>query len=168
MQIQFMPSGTQAQVGCALERLALFFFAGYRLAIAAKSAIGFGDPESKRRTSADHTAGAFFVPAAPSYGGCAWETFGSAGSLLPRFANLRTAATHNRLATVRGSSSAKGALPMSIRTLNPSCTSARISAYKARALSALRANSSLSVRLARYNSAMAKARALAAEGANHE
>ncbi len=57
---------------------------------------------------------------------------------------------------------------MSIRTLNPSCTSARISAYKARALSALRANSSLSVRLARYNSAMAKARALAAEGANHE
>ncbi|MFN9528577.1 MAG: hypothetical protein ACK561_17905 [Pseudomonadaceae bacterium] len=36
-------------------------------------------------------------------------------------------------------------------------------AWKARALSALRSNSSLSVRLARYNAAMAKARALKAE-----
>ncbi|MGE1152751.1 hypothetical protein [Pseudomonas kitaguniensis] len=30
------------------------------------------------------------------YGGCAWETFGSAGfALFHRFANLRTAATHS-------------------------------------------------------------------------
>lgn len=36
-------------------------------------------------------------------------------------------------------------------------------AWKARALSALRSNSSLSVRLARYNAAMAKARALKAQ-----
>lgn len=132
--------------------------------VAAKSADGRRGPAISRRTSADHTAGAFFVPAAPSYGGCAWETFGSAGFLESRSANLRTAATLFRFAANRGSSSTLGALPMSIRTLNPSCNSSRVAAYKARALSALRADSSLSVRLARYNNAMAKARALEAVG----
>jgi len=129
--------------------------------VAAKSAAGFGDPRTSRRTGADHTAGAFFVPAAPSYGGCAWETFGSAGFLESRFANLRTAATLIRLATNRGSSSTLGARPMK-HTLIPSGN--RAAAHRARALAALRANSSLSVRLARYNSAMAKARALEAVG----
>ena len=42
--------------------------------------------------------------------------------------------------------------------------SGSIAAYKARALAALRADSSLSVRLARYQSAMSKARALEAAG----
>lgn len=93
---------------------------GYCSPVAANSATGFGDPESKRRTGAPITiAGAFFVPAHLVYGGCAQETFGSAGFLLPRFANLRTAATLIRLATNRGSSNAKGATPMT-RTLNPS------------------------------------------------
>lgn len=46
-------------------------------------------------------------------------------------------------------------------TRNPSTHAA---AWKARALAALRADSSLSVRLARYNEAMAKARALEAVG----
>lgn len=45
--------------------------------------------------------------------------------------------------------------------LNPS---AHASAWKARAIAALHANSSLSVRLARYNEAMAKARALETAG----
>ncbi|WP_339487834.1 hypothetical protein [Pseudomonas sp. EL_65y_Pfl2_R95] len=45
---------------------------------------------------------------------------------------------------------------------NPSASHAQ--AWKARALSALRANSSLSVRLARYNEAMRRARALEAQG----
>ncbi len=48
--------------------------------------------------------------------------------------------------------------------LNPSSNSNRIAAYKARAIAALHANSSLSVRLRRYNEAMAKARALEATG----
>lgn len=130
--------------------------------VAAKSVTGFGDPSRQRRTGADHTAGAFFMPAAPSYGGCARETFGSAGILCPRFANLRTAATLIRLATNRGSSSDKGARPMK-HTLSTSVQN-RAAAQRARALAALRANSSLSVRLARYNSAMAKARALEAVG----
>ncbi len=46
-------------------------------------------------------------------------------------------------------------------TLNP--PSSHAAAWKARALAALRADSSLSVRLARYNSAMARARALEAQ-----
>jgi len=36
---------------------------------------------------------AFFVPAIPLYGGCAWGTFACAGLLDPRSVNPRTAAT---------------------------------------------------------------------------
>lgn len=48
--------------------------------------------------------------------------------------------------------------------LNPAAPSIRAAAHKAMAFAALRANSSLSTRLARYNSHMAKARALEAVG----
>lgn len=57
-----------------------------------------------------------------------------------------------------------GATPMKpIRNLSAS----HADAWKARALSALRSNSSLSVRLARYNAAMTKARALEAQEVRH-
>lgn len=46
---------------------------------------------------------------------------------------------------------------------NPSALRERAQAHRALALSTLRADSSLSVRLARYNAAMSKARALEAE-----
>ena len=122
---------------------------------------GFGDPNTTRRTSAPFPiAGAFFASAVSSYGGCAWETERSAGFRVSRFANLRTAATHNRLATVRGSSTTHGAPPMQT-TRNPSTHAA---AWKARAFAALRADSSLSVRLRRYNEAMARARSLETVG----
>ncbi len=55
-----------------------------------------------------------------------------------------------------------GVSPM--HTRNPS---AHASAWKARALSALRSNSSLSVRLSRYNAAMARARALEVQEVQH-
>lgn len=48
--------------------------------------------------------------------------------------------------------------------LNPSAIQQHAAAFKARAFAALHADSSLSVRLARYNTAMAKARALEAVG----
>ncbi len=51
--------------------------------------------------------------------------------------------------------------------LNPSSVCSRVAAYKARAIAALHADSSLSVRLRRYNEAMAKARALEAQGVRH-
>ena len=134
----------------------------YRATVAAKSVTGFGDPNLKLAHMRPKTiAGACFVSAMPLYGGRAWETERSAGCQLARFANLRTAATNNRLATVRGSSTIQGAPPMQT-TRNPSASHA--AAWKARALAALRADCSLSVRLARYNAAMAKARTLEAVG----
>ncbi len=135
----------------------------YRRPVAANSVTGFGDPNTSRRTSAPYPiAGAFFASAVSSYGGCAWETERSAGFLESRFANLRTAATLNRLATICGSSLTLGATPMRTSlTLNPS---AHAAAWKARAFAALRADSSLSVRLRRYNEAMARARALETVG----
>lgn len=48
--------------------------------------------------------------------------------------------------------------------LNPSIARNRAAAYRARAFAALHADSSLAVRLARYNAAMTKARALEAKG----
>lgn len=135
--------------------------ARYGSPVAANSAAGFGDPTKSRRMSAPITiAGAFFVPAVRCYGGCARETFGSAGFLDSRFANLRTAATLNRLATISGSSSNQGARPM--QALNPS--KIRAHAHRRLAMAALRANSSLSVRLARYNHHAEIARALEGQG----
>lgn len=115
-----------------------------------------------RRTSAPHPiAGAFFASAQSCYGGCAWDTFGCAGFLTSRSANPRTAATHLRLAAKSGSSSTLGATHMK-HALIPS--KVRAFAHRRMALSALRANSSLSSRLARYNSNMVIARALEADG----
>ena len=50
-----------------------------------------------------------------------------------------------------------------MNTLNPSALHERAAAHRAMALSALRANSSLSVRLRRYNQHMERARAIEAE-----
>ena len=50
---------------------------------------------------------------------------------------------------------------------NPSNTSTHAAAFRAMAYAALRADSSLSVRLARYNNHMAKARALEAQEGRH-
>ena len=134
----------------------------YRPVVAAKSAAQVWRPGEEIGAQAPHpTAGAFFVPAVSCYGGCAWETFGSAGFQFPRFANLRTAATLNRLATIRGSSLYEiGATPM--HALNPS--KIRAYAHRRLALAALRANSSLSVRIARYNHHAEIARALEGQG----
>ncbi|POA49580.1 hypothetical protein C1893_03645 [Pseudomonas sp. MPR-ANC1] len=53
---------------------------------------GFGDLDSLRRTT---TMMAATFTATSFHGGCAWETFGSAGFLLLRFANPRTTATQS-------------------------------------------------------------------------
>ncbi|WP_156326255.1 hypothetical protein [Pseudomonas sp. NBRC 111117] len=148
------------------DERSIFLVAGnhdarYGSPVAANSAAGLGNPISKRRNSAPITiAGAFFVPAVTCYGGCAWEAFVPAGFLLPRFTNLRTAATHS-LGNERGSSSAEGASPMK-HALTPS--KIRAYAHRRLALAALRANSSLSVRLARYNHHTEIARTLEGQG----
>lgn len=133
----------------------------YGLPVAANSATGLGNPLNVRRNSAPITiAGAFFVPAVTCYGGCAWEAFVPAGFLTSRFTNLRTAATHS-LGNERGSSLFTLGAPR-MPALNPSAI--RAFAHRRMALSALRANSSLSVRLARYNSHMAIVRKLERSG----
>lgn len=135
--------------------LTLLLAPGYSYLAAAKSAVGFGDPEPQRRTSATKT-GAFF--ASVCYGGCAWETSGSAGFLCGRFANLRTAAPILFGDSGDGSSH-KGASPMRFPTRSPS---ARAAAHRAMARSALFSDSSAAVRLKRYNAHMDKARTLEA------
>lgn len=166
MPNQSMPCMGIVQAMPALLNLAQPLRPRYSAHVAVNPATGFGDPlENLAHMRPKTIAGAFFVPAMPLYGGRAWETFGSAGFQVSRFANLRTAATHNRLATVRGSSKNKlGAPPMKHpHALNPSALQQHAAALKARAFAALRADSSLSVRLARYNAAMAKARELEAQ-----
>ncbi len=134
----------------------------YGLPVAANSVTGLGNPLNVRRNSAPITiAGAFFVPAVTCYGGCAWEDFVPAGFLTSRFTNLRTAATHS-LGNERGSSLFTLGAPR-MPALNPSAI--RAFAHRRMALSALRANSSLSVRLTRYNAHMAIVRELERSGA---
>ena len=134
----------------------------YRSPVTVNPVAGFGDPNLKLAHMRPKTiAGAFFVSAMPLYGGRAWETERSAGCQLARFANLRTAATNNRLATVRGSSTTQvGAPPM--HTLNPSRL--RAAAHRSMAFAALRADSSAATRLARYQHHITKARALESKG----
>lgn len=151
--------------GCALA-IALLAAPGYSGPVTANSVTGFDGPKTTRRTSAPSpTAGAFFVPSVRFYGGCAWETVRSAGFRVSRSVNLRTAATLIRLTANRGSSTTHGAIPMKLfPARNPS---SRAAAYRAMARAALRSDSSLSVRLSRYNAAMTKARALEAKGVRH-
>lgn len=167
MNRHYTPSGDRwPSGGCALA-IALLALPGYSAPVTANSVTGFSGPKTTRRTSAPSpTAGAFFVPSIRFYGGCAWETARSAGFRVSRSANLRTAATLIRLAANRGSSTTHGAIPMKLfPARNPS--SSRAAAYRARALAALRSDSSLSVRLRRYNAAMTKARALEAKEVGH-
>ena len=157
MPDQFKPHRKNAQDP---HTVALSKMGRYSLAVAANSATGLGNPLNNRRNSAPITiAGAFFTSAYSFYGGCAWETLGSAGFLLSRFTNLRTAATHS-LGNERGSSSTIGVSPM--HALIP--LKNRAAAHRAMALAALHANSSLATRLARYNAHMSKARTLESAG----
>lgn len=158
MPVQFMTH-------CAIAQAPLVAFlksGRYALAVAANSATGFCRPTNSRRTSVHvPKTDAFFVPEFSRYGGCTWDTFGCAGFLESRSANPRTAATLIRFAAKRGSSSTLGASPMHFsRTQNPSATSGKAAAHRAMAIAALHADSSLSVRLKRYNAHMVKARAL--------
>ena len=166
MHTQSMPCPVIAQARLGLAVLALPETPSYSYYVAANSATGFSRPNISRRTSAIVSkVGAFFVPAISLYGGCAWGAFGRAGFLESRSTNPRTAATQIRLVAISGGSSTLGAVPVKHpHALNPSSIQQHAASLKARAFAALHADSSLSVRLARYNAAMAKARALETVG----
>ena len=124
-----------------------------------------------RRTSATKSVGAFFMSAG-LYGGFAWDTFGCAEFLDSRSVNPRKVTTHNRLTAVCGDSNNLGVSLMSNITQGasaPATPSQNLAAaYRSMAIAALRADSSASVRLARYNAHMSKARALEAVGVRHD
>lgn len=168
MHAQFMPWPGIAQPLCARRTLALSKSQGYSATVAANSATGCGSPFNSRRTSAIVSkAGAFFVPAVSFYGGCAQGALGRAG-----FLEFRSSTPVHRhrpsCGSDAGGSSTLGAVPMKhSHALNPSALQQHAASLKARAFAALHADSSLSVRLARYNTAMARARALEAEGVRH-
>lgn len=133
----------------------------YRPTVAANSATGRENPNIKLAHKRPMSiAGAFSMPAMSLYGGRAWETFGSAGCQLARFLTPRTAATQSREKDRGSSMTQVGATHM--HALTPS--KIRAYAHRRLALAALRANSSLSVRLARYNHHAEIARALDAQG----
>lgn len=168
MSGQFMMSYAITQALRASEALAAPISRRYSLSRHFDDT-GFDGPTNSRRTGAPiPIAGAFFVPAVPCYGGCVRGIFGCAGFLESRSVNPRTAATPDRLTAIRGSSSTLGAVPMKhSHATSPSAIQQHAAALKARAFAALRADSSLSVRLRRYNEAMARARALEAQGVRH-
>lgn len=135
----------------------------YSFPVAAKSATGRRNLNIQAAHKRPYPkAGAFFVPVTSSYGGGALARFGVAGFRLGRFlpsASLPPYPVGRTVAVPKPN----GATPMiNIPATNTSASHAQ--AWKARALSALRADSSLSTRLARYNEAMRRARALEAQG----
>jgi len=135
-------------------------YRSYGSLVAANSANDLGGSNDFRRNSAAITiAGAFFVPAFPCYGGLRRSTFGCAGFLNHRSANLAQLATLLCLAAGRGGSHDSGVTSMQhILSLNP--FKIRAAAHRAMAMAALHADSALSVRLKRYNTQMAIARTL--------
>ena len=107
----------------------------------------------------------FFMPSVSLYGGTCGA--GLSVSLLngsvPTTNSARSATQTCR--RVRGGSYLQqGTDLMSNHTQNPSATSGKAAAHRAMAIAALHADSSLSVRLKRYNSQMEKARQLDAIG----
>lgn len=83
-----------------IRRLVRFVPGLYRLRVAGNPATGFSDPIRYKYNDAPVCR----ICLRRRYGGCAWETFGSAGSYTSRFANPRTAATLTCLATGMGGS----------------------------------------------------------------
>jgi hypothetical protein len=135
----------------------------YSRSVIANSMTGIGVP-TRRRTHR-HKSG-FFVSktSAYLYGWAVWGFFGSTGTYV-RHANLHGSSHHDWRHGGGRTYRNIGASPMTTRhllTLNP--TKARAAFHRACAMAALHADSSLSVRLKRYNESMAKARALEAQG----
>lgn len=162
MHSQFMPQPLAVQ---ALAVLALPVTPRYSAPVAVNPASGCGSPNNtKAHRRHRPVAGAFFVPAISIYGGCAQGAFERAGFLCVR-SSTPAYSRHPSCGSDVGGSSHKGAVTMKHpHALNPSAIQQHAAALKARAFAALHADSSLSVRLARYNAAMARARALEAQG----
>lgn len=130
---------------------------GYSVAVAANSATGCSSPKIQAHSAA---FSGFFVPAlwrAVHGGGRA------TGILYPGLLTRARFATHSVVVMLANSKVSTGVPPMKTLSLPIAAKIKRnrIAAHKAMAAAALRADSSLNVRLARYNNHMSKARAIA-------
>lgn len=145
----------------------------YAYLAAAKSVAGRRGPnDTKAHKRPQPIAGAFFVPAISCYGGLCGDTFGCAGFLCARSANpVQPVTIPCVAASGDGSQNHKGTNTMTLlHALNPSvirkatqqALADRAAAHRAMAIAALRSDSSLKHRLARYNHHMDIARALEA------
>lgn len=132
----------------------------YSSAVTANSVAGCRNPRKQKAPSAQNSiSGVFLCLKYRFMAAVCGRASALPGSFCPGIPTLHTAATQSRRKD-RGSSSAEGAPPM--HALNPSKICALV--HRRLALTALRANSSLSVRLARYNTHMNIARTLRAAG----
>lgn len=141
-------------------------FHSYRSSVAAKSVTGRENPSKQKAHSAqDSISGVFLCLRFRFMAAVRGQTSVWPGFLLPRYSHP-THSCHLSREKDRGSSSkAKGAPPMQFsHTTNQSVTTGKAAAHRAMAMAALHANSSLSVRLKRYNHHMSQARALESVG----
>ena len=156
MPAQFIPLQINAQ---DIRTVALLKIGRYSFAVAAKSVTGCRNPQRYRRTSAQFTiAGVFFRPRSSVMAAVCGQASAWPGSCISGIPTPHMAATQSRRKDRGSSQNDMGAPHM--HALNPS--KIRAAAHRAMALAALHANSSLATRLARYNTHMAKARALEA------
>jgi hypothetical protein len=133
----------------------------YGYHVAANSATGRRNPSKQKAHSAPFRLQALFLcPHSCFMAAVRGQTSVWPGPFCPGIPTPRIAATQSRRKDRGSSSTAKGATPM--HALIPS--KIRALAHRKMALSALRANSSLSVRLKRYNHHIDQARALEAQG----
>lgn len=130
---------------------------GYSVAVAANSATGCASPDHK---GAQRRVSGFFVPTL--WWAVRGRPFGLPVPFVPVLHTCAQFATHHvqvirRTPKIQRSSKMKTlTLPIAAKIKRN-----RIAAHKAMAAAALRADSSLNVRLARYNNHMNKARAIA-------
>jgi hypothetical protein len=133
----------------------------YRPSVAANSATGRRNPEISRRNSAQiTTAGVFFRPQFSVMAAVCGQASAWPGAYYPGIPTPCTVATISRRKDGSGSNRKVGASPL--YALIPQ--QLRALAHRRMALSALHANSSLSVRLRRWNHHMAIVRTLEAVG----
>lgn len=138
----------------------------YSSPVPANSGAGCASPNIKLAQQRPKTiAGAIFSrPQCRSVVAVRGRASALPGANLPGLAHPRTAAAHHVQVMATAPKLKLEHHPMKQDPArNPSALRNRAAAHRAMALTALRADSSLSVRLARYNAAMAKARALEAE-----
>lgn len=141
------------------QGVALPHMQGYIATVAANSATGRENPKSSRRTSAPSPLrGVFLRLQQCSMAAVCGRASALPVSLIPGILTPHTVATLSR--EKDGSDSLNQGVTPVHNAQNPSVSLSKAAAHRAMAMAALHADSSLSVRLKRYNTQMTIARTL--------